>query len=125
MAVKSAFRETSIEWMGETYVFTPANRLLRRIEGELAPSSISGVITLIGAGKPPISHIAFILASFLKAGGAEKGVADEDLIYAHLMDDITNKDATAYLAVVDFLMRVLSPTEDASKKPTADASALV
>lgn len=82
----SVFREVKMTYDGEEYWLTPSNRLLRRIEAEMAPSSLTDMIARIGHGKPPVSEVALVVTEFLKAAGAQK--VDEDQMYSDLMGDL-------------------------------------
>lgn len=116
------FNEVEISWKGKTYFFTPSNRLLRRIEGQLAPSSLTDVINRISEGKPPISEAAFIIAEFLKAGGADNSVADEDAIYGEIVADFERNQGKGFLLLCEAIMLAISPSDNAAKKRNADSA---
>lgn len=106
------FREITIEWGGEEYVFTPSNKLLRRIEGQ----GVNIAVLMHGLAVGPISapSLAFVAAEFLKAGGA---VVTEDEVFGYIMtatqcqiDAIATSVATA-----------ITPVEPNEKKPEAPA----
>ena len=113
------FNDIKIEWLGETYTFRPTNRLLRRIEGELSPSSLTDVLNRMNAGKPPISETAFIVAKFLEAGGAEPDVADEDRVYGEIMNDFAENDGEGFVALCKTIVIAISPSEHTGKKSSA------
>jgi hypothetical protein len=113
------FNEMTINWEGGSYTFTPSNRLLRRIEGELSPSSLTDVARRMNEGKPPISETAYIISEFLSAAGADKSVADEDKIYAGIMNDFATNNGTGFIGLCKALLMAISPADDTAKKPTA------
>jgi hypothetical protein len=106
------FREITIEWDGEDYVFTPSNRLLRRIEGQ----GVNIAVLMHGLAVGPISapSLAFVAAEFLKAGGAD---VTEDDVFAYIM--------TATQGGIDALAtsvaEAITPQEPEEKKPVARA----
>lgn len=110
----SVFRDLEIGYGGENYVLTPSNRMLRRIEAGLAPSSLTDVIARTASGKPPISEISYILAEFLKEAGAE-GV-DEDEMYGELMSDLLNNEGKVFASLTEVVVQAISPTDSAGKK---------
>lgn len=114
------FNEVTIDWKGKQFVFTPSNRLLRRIEGELSPSSLTDVINRMGQGKPPISETSFIIGKFLEAAGASPEEADEDEVYKEIMNDFAdpNSEGRGFLALCGMIIQVISPAEDTAKKST-------
>lgn len=115
----SVFRDVKLTYDGQEYMLTPSNRLLRRIEGEMAPSSLTDMIARIGTGKPPVSEVAFVVTEFLKAGGAQK--VDEDQMYADLMNDLMEGGAV-FGAMCEAIVMAISPSDDTGKKPAPRAS---
>lgn len=111
----SVFRDIDMVYEGQTYTVTPSNRLLRRIEGQLAPSSLTDMISRIGSAKPPVSEVAFVVAEFLKEGGAD-GV-NEDQMYADLMGDLMGNDGKVFAAMTEALVSAISPVDVPAKKP--------
>jgi len=110
------FRDIEMEYEGQTYTVTPSNRLLRRIEGELSPSSLTDMIARIGSAKPPVSEVAFVVAEFLKAGGAEK--VSEDEMYAELMSDLMTNEGKVFGAMTEAIVVAISPVDEVkTKKP--------
>lgn len=116
----SVFREIKLVHDGEEYWLTPSNRLLRRIEGEMAPSSLTDMITRIGSGKPPVSEVALVVAEFLKAAGAP-GV-NEDQMYGELMNDLLAGGAV-FTAMCEAIVSAISPTDDGGKKSDPQSKA--
>lgn len=77
----AVFREVELTVKGETVVFTPSNRLLRRIDSGLAPQTILGVLNGFDGQQAPVPALSYILAEFMRAGGSEM---DEDEVYGEL-----------------------------------------
>ncbi|QDP54150.1 MAG: hypothetical protein GOVbin4685_10 [Prokaryotic dsDNA virus sp.] len=108
------FRDIEMEYDGKSYTVTPSNRLLRKIEGELSPSSLTDMIARIGSAKPPVSEVAFVVSEFLKAGGAEK--VDEDQMYVDLMGDLMSNEGKVFAAMTEALVVAISPVDAPAKK---------
>lgn len=105
----SVFREVEIEWGGRSYTVTPSNRLLRRIEREVP------VLNMLRDFEREIikpSELAFVLAEFLKAGGAN---VDEDDLFGALV----GADAAATFVLAEQVLTALIPVDPAGKKPVA------
>ncbi|MDX1489203.1 MAG: hypothetical protein R3268_13420 [Acidiferrobacterales bacterium] len=115
----SVFRDVKLIHEGEEYWLTPSNRLLRRIEGEMAPSSLTDMIARIGSGKPPVSEVALVVTEFLKAAGVDK--VDEDEIYSDLMRDLMNDGGKVFASMCEAIVTAISPADDEGKKPAPRA----
>ncbi len=111
----AVFRELTIHWKGEDRPFTPSNRLLRRIEEDVA---LTDVIAGIASGKPKLSHVALVVARFLAEAGVE--TTEED-IYAMIMDDIQD-GATQFTRWCEVIAQAVSPTEDVAKNSKGSAA---
>ena len=109
----SVFRDIKLTHDGQEYWLTPSNRLLRRIEGEMAPSSLTDMIARIGSGKPPVSEVALVVSMFLKEAGADG--ANEDDIYGELMADLMN-GGKIFGAMCEAIVLAISPVDAAGKK---------
>lgn len=107
------FREMEIGWRGETYVFTPSNRLLRRLEGEgiSFPKLIEGV----ASGAPAVGQISFVISEFLKAGGCT--TVTEDDVYDEIMTSLANGEEDAFLRLAEVVIEAISPKGLDEKKP--------
>lgn len=106
----AVFRELTIKWRGEEYTFVPSMKLMRSIE--MGDISFTDIAVRTSQGRPPISHIAFVLAKMLNAAGAK--VTDED-VYAELIggsaEEVTN--------LISFVLMAFSPAETDEKKADA------
>lgn len=81
----SISREITIEFDGRNYTFTPSNKLLRKIDSQLYPQTIFGVLNQLDGQQAPLPALALIISELLNAGGGE---FTEDDILHHLYDDI-------------------------------------
>lgn len=106
------FRDVTIEWEGEEYTFSPSNRLLRSIEGQ--GINIARFLASFQTGEIPASHLAYILAAFLRAGGAN---VTEDDAYKALMT--SDEDGIAKFAGP--VVMAMLPQGPDEKKPAAPA----
>jgi len=106
------FREVTIEWGGVDYVFTPSDKLLRRIEGQ----GVNVAVLMHGLAVGPISapSLAFVAAEFLKAGGA---VVTEDDVFGYIMSASQGQIDAIATAVAT----AITPVEPNEKKPVAPA----
>ncbi len=105
----AVFRELVIVWKGTEYKFVPSMKLMRAIE--MGDISLTDIAVRTAQGRPPISHIAFVLARMLQAAGAQ--VTEEDA-YTELMTG-TQEAVTALITTV---LQAFSP-EDSAKNPAA------
>lgn len=117
--MSSVFNEMSIGWKGGTYTLTPSNRLLRKIEAELSPSSLTDVISRMNEGKPPIAETAFIISKFLEAASAPSDVSDEDEIYGGIMEDFENNEGAGFVGLCEAILTAISPAGETAKKSSA------
>lgn len=106
----AVFRDTTIEWDGVDYTFTPSNRLLRRIEGQ----GVNIAVLMHGLAVGPISapSLAFVAAEFLKAGGAD---VTEDDVFGYIMTATQGQIDAIATAVAT----AITPQEPDEKKPEA------
>lgn len=108
----AVFREIEMKWDGETYVVTPSNRILRRIEGE--GISLSHMISRVAEGQPPISEVCFVMAELLNSAGAE---VTEDDIYGEVMTELSNGNDKAFANMALAIVEAISPQGLTGKKP--------
>ena len=89
----AVFRDLEISWRGRDYTITPTMRLMRQIE--MGDISLTDIAVRTSQGRPPISHIAYVLTKLLNAAGA--GVI-EDEVYEELING--DQDAVGELMMV-------------------------
>jgi hypothetical protein len=106
----AVFRELTITWKGVEYKFTPSMRLMRSIE--MNDISFTDIAIRTSRGRPPISHIATVLAKMLQAGGAK---ATEEEVYQEL---VTGSQESA-TELVGLVLTAFSPSEGSAKNPDA------
>lgn len=106
----SVFRELIITWRGQEFRFTPTMRLMRSIE--MGDISLTDIAVRTAQGRPPLSHIAFVLARILQSAGAK---VTEDDAYAELIRG-RQEDVTAMIGVV---LQAFAPGETEAKNPDA------
>lgn len=104
------FRELTITWQGQDYKFTPSMRLMRSIE--MGDISFTDIAIRTSQGRPPISHIATVLAKMLQAGGAK--VTEED-VYSELVSG-SQDNVTALITLV---LTAFSPSDGSNPKNPA------
>lgn len=76
----SVFRDVTITWRGKEYVVTPSMRLMRSIE--MGDISLSDIAVRTSQGRPPVSHLAYVISKMLQSAGA--AVTEED-VYAEIL----------------------------------------
>jgi hypothetical protein len=104
------FRELTIKWKGEEYRFVPSMKLMRSIEmGEI---SFTDIAVRTSQGRPPISHISFVLAKMLQSAGAK--VTDEQVY-----EELVTGDQESITFLISLVLTSFSPTEDKSKNQDA------
>ena len=106
----AVFRELTINWKGKDYKFVPSMKLMRSIE--MADISFTDIAVRTSQGRPPISHISFVLAKMLAAAGCK--VQDEE-VYGELIggrqDQVTN--------LISLVLMAFSPSETNPKNNEA------
>ncbi len=106
----AVFRELTISWKGEEYKFTPSMRLMRSIE--MGDISFTDIAVRTSQGRPPISHIAFVLSKMLTAGGAK--VTDEQVY-----EELVTGDQDSITGLISLVLTAFSPSEGNPKNPAA------
>lgn len=104
------FREVTLAWQGETYTVTPTYRLIQQVEQRV---SIAGLAARIQAGDPPLTQIAFVLATLLAAAGAEVEEVD---VYTELHHA---GDAKAVQQMVRVVLTAFTPEPPAGNPPAS------
>jgi hypothetical protein len=106
----AVFRELTISWKGEEFKFTPSMRLMRSIE--MGDISFTDIAVRTSQGRPPISHIAFVLAKMLQAAGAK---VTDDEVY----EELVTGDQDSITALISLVLTAFSPGESNPKNPAA------
>lgn len=104
------FRDITINWKGKEYTLVPSMRLMRSIE--MGDISFTDIAVRTSQGRPPISHIAFVLAKMLQAAG---GKATDDEVYEEL---VTGSEAEI-TSLITLVLTAFSPAEKSSKNHAA------
>lgn len=110
----AVFRDLIITWKGKDYRLSPSMKLMRAIE--MGDVSLTDIAVRTSQGRPPISHIAFVLARMLQAAGAS---VTEDDAYEELVTG-SQEDVTALISVV---LQAFSPGDANAKNHAAQAEA--
>ena len=97
------FRDVTITWRGREYTVTPTMRLMRSIE--MGDISLSDIAVRTSQGRPPISHLAFVVSKMLQSVGAE--INEED-VYS----EILRGDHTQVQNMIGVVLMAFSPAED-------------
>jgi hypothetical protein len=117
----SVFREITIEFKGKDYTFVPSNKILRRIDTELAPQTLFGVLGMMDGRNVPMPALALIIQQFLNAGG---GNFTEDEILLELYADIRDNDGKGIRPLMEGIAKALAPEGvDAKNSPAPRPSA--
>ncbi len=106
----AVFRELTISWKGEEFKFTPSMRLMRSIE--MGDISFTDIAVRTSQGRPPISHIAFVLAKMLQAAGAK---VTDDEVY----EELVTGDQDSITGLISLVLTAFSPGESNAKNPAA------
>lgn len=99
----SIFRDVTITWRGKDYTVTPSMRLMRLIE--MGDISLSDIAVRTSQGRPPISHLAFVIAKMLQSVGSE---TTEEEVYA----EILRGDQSQVQNMIGVVLMAFSPAED-------------
>lgn len=97
------FRDVTITWRGREYTVTPTMRLMRSIE--MGDISLSDIAVRTSQGRPPISHLAFVVSKMLQSVGAE---INEEEVYS----EILRGDHTQVQNMIGVVLMAFSPAED-------------
>lgn len=111
-------REVRITVDGETYTFSPSNRLMRRIDAGLAPQTVTGVIGTMDGTNVPLPALAYIISEMVAEGG---GSVDEDEMVSEMMHDMQHNEAKGVMDWVRCIGECLAPPKDAVKNLSAPA----
>lgn len=106
----AVFRELTIKWKGEEYTISPSMKLMRSIE--MGDISFTDIAVRTSQGRPPISHISFVLAKMLQSAGVR--VSDEQ-VYEELISG--SQDTVTEL--ISIVLTAFSPSSDKPKNQDA------
>jgi hypothetical protein len=104
------FRELTIKWKGEEYRFVPSMKLMRSIE--MGDISFTDIAVRTSQGRPPVSHISFVLSKMLQSAGAK--VTDEQVY-----EELVTGDQESITSLISLVLTSFSPTENKSKNQDA------
>jgi hypothetical protein len=105
--MSAVFKDVEMAWEGKTYTVKPTMMLLNQIEQRV---SLAGLVRGLGSNSPPLSHLAFVVGSFLRAGGAR--VEDEE-VYRELMTG----NAESLLAMETVILSAIFPEPKKKESP--------
>ena len=97
------FRDVTITWRGKDYTVTPSMRLMRSIE--MGDISLSDIAVRTSQGRPPISHLAFVISKMLQSVGAD---ISEEEVYA----EILRGEQAQVQNMIGVVLMAFSPAED-------------
>jgi len=97
------FRDVTITWRDKDYTVTPSMRLMRSIE--IGDISLSDIAVRTSQGRPPISHLAFVISKMLQSVGAE---ISEEEVYS----EILRGDQSQVQNMIGVVLMAFSPAED-------------
>lgn len=97
------FRDVTITWRDKDYTVTPSMRLMRSIE--MGDISLSDIAVRTSQGRPPISHLAFVISKMLQSVGAE---ISEEEVYS----EILRGDQSQVQNMIGVVLMAFSPAED-------------
>ena len=106
----AVFRELTINWKGTDYKFVPSMKLMRSIE--MGDISFTDIAVRTSQGRPPISHIAFVLSKMLQSAGCK---VNDEQVYMELVGG-SQDNVTALISVV---LTAFSPSETNPKNSDA------
>lgn len=107
------FRELTIAWKGTEYRIVPSMRLMRTIE--MGDISFTDIAIRTSQGRPPISHIATVLAKMLLAAGAR---VTEEEVY----EELVTGSQDSVTALISLVLTAFAPSEPSSKNPAAQTA---
>jgi hypothetical protein len=85
-------------------------KLMRSIE--MGDISFTDIAVRTSQGRPPVSHIAFVLSKMLQSAGAK--VTDEQVY-----EELVTGDQESITSLISLVLTSFSPTEDKSKNQDA------
>lgn len=98
------YKEIEMEWEGVTYKVTPTYAMIQRIEQRI---SLASLMNRTLAGQPPLSQLADLIATVLKAAGCKDKDATAENINAELYDADSKESEQLQLAASAILFAML------------------
>lgn len=108
----TVFRDVTITWRGKEHVVTPSMRLMRSIE--MGDISLSDIAVRTSQGRPPVSHLAYVIARMLQSAGAN---ASEEDVYA----EILRGDQSQVQNMIGVVLMAFAPPEQDGGKAGAQS----
>lgn len=105
----SVFREVTIDYGGASYTFTPSNRMLRRIDAELSPQTLLGVLNVMDGNQVPLPALALVISEMVKEGG---GDVTEDDVLVELYRDVQQNEGKGIKPLVQVIGACVTPPSD-------------
>lgn len=109
----AVFRELTITWKGAEFRFVPSMRLMRSIE--MGDISFTDIAIRTSQGRPPVSHIAYVLARMLQASGA---TVSEEEVY----EELVTGSQESVTALISQVLTAFSPSDGNPKNPAAQTA---
>jgi len=106
----AVFRELTIKWKGAEYTFVPSMKLMRSIE--MGDISFTDIAVRTSQGRPPISHIAFVLAKMLQSAGLK---VNDEQVY----EELVTGDQASITDLIGAVLSAFSPSETKPKNQDA------
>ena len=112
--MSGVFRDVTLLWNGKQVSVTPSMRLLRSIERE--EISLTDIAIRTTQGRPPVSHLAYVIAAMLQSGGVK--VTEEDVF-----NELMTGSPEQITALIEAVLLAFSPAEEDEKKPVPSVAA--
>ena len=97
--MSAVFRNVQLVWDGKAYEVKPTMQLLNRIENRV---SLAALVRGLSSDAPPLSHLAYVVGEFLRAGGAR---VEDDEVYRELVTG----EVADLLAMRDSILAAIFP----------------
>lgn len=104
------FRDAVLTWKGVDYTVTPSMRLMRSIE--MGDISLTDIAVRAASGRPPVSHLSYVIAKMLQSAGVN--VSEED-VYSEIMGGKDDEIGKLFAATLTAFM------PDAGEEKNKDA----
>jgi hypothetical protein len=104
--MSAVFRTVELTWDGKAYEVKPTMQLLNKIENRV---SLAALVRGLSSDAPPLSHLAYVVGEFLRAGGAR---VEDDEVYRELVTG----DVAELLVMRDSILAAIFPEPKGKKK---------